>query len=122
MSSRDPGAISTQLSDLDIRRVKESDIEAIRNLFTLNYGTKYPFPDVFDGTWVKKCVYNDDIICLVLEEDGKVVGSGALVMHVGNYNDQMGELGRFVVHPDYQGGGRGQLIIDGLFPLTKNIS
>ena len=90
MSSNDSSSV--QFSDPDIRLVKESDADAIKELFRLNYGDEYPFPEVFDGGWVKKCVYNDGIICLVLVQDGEVVGSGALVLDVGNHDDQVGEL------------------------------
>ncbi|MFL6332842.1 MAG: GNAT family N-acetyltransferase [Pyrinomonadaceae bacterium] len=121
MSSNDSQTSSVQFPDQNIRFVKESDTEAIKKLFESVYkDRKYPFPDVFDGGWVKKCVYNDDIICLVLEENGEVVGTGALVMDVGNYNDQVGELGRFVVRQDRQGHGRGQSIINGLFQAAEN--
>jgi ribosomal protein S18 acetylase RimI-like enzyme len=120
MSSNDPEAVSVQFSDPCIRLVKESDANAIAELFRLNYGEEYAFPEVFDGGWVKKCVYNDDIICLVLEEDGEVVGSGALVLDVGNYDDQVGELGRFVVNPACQGRGQGHRIINGLFEATED--
>lgn len=61
MSSNDPGAISARFPDPDLRLVKESDADAIAELFRLNYGREYAFPEVFDGGWVKKCVYNDDI-------------------------------------------------------------
>ena len=115
MSNNITQSIAAQFSGPKIRRVKESDTDAIARLFRCVYKDKYPFPDVFDGRWVKKCVHNDDVICLVLEENNEVVGSGALVMDVGNYNDQVGELGRFVVHPKCQGRGHGQKIINGLF-------
>lgn len=113
-------AIPAQFSDPHIRLVKESDAKAIAELFRLNYGEEYAFPEVFDGGWVKKCVYNDDIICLILEEDGEVMGSGALVLDVGNHDDQVGELGRFVVNPAYQGRGQGHRIINGLFEAAED--
>jgi GNAT superfamily N-acetyltransferase len=59
------------------------------------------------------------IICLVLEEKGRVVGTGALILDVGGPDDQVGELGRFVVHPKSEGKGYGRRIIEGLFEAAE---
>ncbi len=66
--------------DPGLRRVAETDISAIAELFRARYPEGYPRPEVFDGTWVNRCIYNDDIICLVLEENGRVIGTGALLL------------------------------------------
>ncbi|MDQ3818040.1 MAG: GNAT family N-acetyltransferase [Acidobacteriota bacterium] len=107
-------------SDPSIRLVKESDATIIAELFRLNYGKEYAFPEVFDGTWVKRCIYNDGIICMVLEDAGEVIASAALILDYGDYNDQIGELARLVVHPNYTSHGAGHRIIRALFETAED--
>jgi GNAT superfamily N-acetyltransferase len=109
-----------QFSDKAIRVVREPDIEAIANLFKLNYGHDYPFPEVFDGIWVKKAIYSDNIVCVVLEEEGEVIGTGAVLLDYGDYNDQLGELARLAVHPQHIGHGAGRRIIHALFEVVQD--
>ena len=111
---------SHTLSDPAVRLVRESDIPAVTNLFKLNYGNDYPFPEVYDGGWVKRIVYTDGIICVVLEEGGEVIGIGALNLDYGDYNDQIGELARLVVHPLYTGRGAGRRVIAALFEAAQD--
>lgn len=118
MSNTETGPI--KFSDSNIRLVKESDAEAIAELYRLNYGDEYAFHEVYDGKWVKQCIYNDGIMCLVLEDRGRVVGAGALVFEYGGHNDQVGELARLVVHPQFSGQGEGCRIIRGLFEAAQN--
>jgi len=106
---------SFQFSDPAIRLVRESDAEQIAKLFRLNYGNDYPHTDVFDGTWVKRCIYNDTNIGVVFEDQGAVVATGAVRLDYGDYNDQIGELTRLVVHPDHARHGIGTHVINALF-------
>jgi N-acetylglutamate synthase-like GNAT family acetyltransferase len=116
----DFGIDDFEFSDSAVRLVSESDIEAIADLFRLNYGHDYPFPQVFDGTWVKRAIYSENVVCVVLEEDGGVVATGAVLLDYGDYNDQLGELTRLEVHPNHIGHGAGRRIINSLFEVVKD--
>lgn len=61
---------------MNIRPVAEEDIEAIINLFRLNYGEDYAIPEFYDPMWVKRGIYSDHIIWLVVEDEGRVAASG----------------------------------------------
>jgi hypothetical protein len=59
------GSIRFGEKDPLIRLVREGDIPSVAELFRLNYGDDYPLPDVYDGTWVKRSIHSDQLICLV---------------------------------------------------------
>ena len=59
------GSIRFGEKDPLIRLVREEDIPTIAELFRLNYGDGYAFPDVYNGTWVKRSIHSDQLICLV---------------------------------------------------------
>lgn len=99
---------------MNVRPIQESDIEAVINLFRENYGDDYAIPEFYDPNWVKRGVYSDHIIWLVVEEDGRVVASGACILNFGDYNDLIGEIGRVVVDPDTAGKGLGRVILSSL--------
>jgi ribosomal-protein-alanine N-acetyltransferase len=99
---------------MNIRPVREEDIEDIIQLFRLNYGDDYAMPEFYDPAWVKRGIYSDHIIWLVVEDDGRVVGSGACILNTGDYNDQIGEIGRLVVHPEAGGQGLGRGLLTAL--------
>lgn len=109
-----------RFSDPSIRLVAERDTGYVEALFTLNYGTTYPFPDVYDGTWVKRCVYGGDIVCAVLEGGSEVIASCAVLLDSGDYNDQIGQLARLVVHPSSTGKGVGRRIINGVLEAAES--
>jgi N-acetylglutamate synthase-like GNAT family acetyltransferase len=99
---------------LPIRPVHEDDIPAIIELFRKNYGDDYAIPEFYDPAWVKRGVYSDHILWLVAEEDGQILGSGACILNYGDYNDQIGEIGRLVVHPAAGGRGLGRALLSAL--------
>ncbi len=99
---------------MNIRPVHEEDIEAIINLFRLNYGDDYAMPEFYDPLWVKRGVYSDHILWLVIEDEGQVVASGACILNAGDYNDQIGEIGRLVVDPATGGKGLGRALLTAL--------
>jgi RimJ/RimL family protein N-acetyltransferase len=101
--------------DVAIRPVQERDIDSVAALFRANYGEDYQYPEVFDGTWVKKCIYGDSTICLVLEENDEVVATGAVLLNNAQPNDQVGEIARLVVDPQHVKGRLGNRIINALF-------
>jgi len=108
------------ITDPKVRHIEENDINSIIELFKLNYGDNYPIPEFYDEFWIKKNIYNDDIIWLILEEDNRVVASGAVILDYGDYNDQIGEIGRLVVHPDYKGQGLGRRIVEAIIEAADD--
>lgn len=109
-----------QFTDSAARHIKESDIPDVIKLFKLNYGDDYAIPEFYDDQWVKRGIYSDHIIWLVLEEEGEVVASGACVLDYGDYNDQIGEIGRVVVHPERKGRGLGKRLVNALLDATDD--
>jgi RimJ/RimL family protein N-acetyltransferase len=106
---------------MNIRPVREEDIEAIINLFRANYGDDYALPEFYDPQWVKRGVYSDNIIWLVVEDDdGRVVASGACILNAGDYNDQIGEIGRLVVDPNAGGKGLGGAMLTALVDASDD--
>ena len=99
---------------MNIRPIHEDDIEAVIELFRKNYGDDYAIPEFYDPQWVKRGVYSDHIIWLVVEEDGNILGSGACILNYGDYNDQIGEIGRLVVDPEAGGKGLGRALLTAL--------
>lgn len=114
------GTSKFQFTDSAARHIKESDIPTVINLFKRNYGDDYAIPEFYDDQWVKRGIYSDHIIWLVLEEEGEVVASGACVLDYGDYNDQIGEIGRVVVHPERKGRGLGKRLVNALLDATDD--
>jgi len=99
---------------MNIRPIQEEDIEGVINLFRENYGDDYAMPEFYDPQWVKRGIYSDHIIWLVVEDNGAIVASGACILNFGDYNDLIGEIGRVVVDPDTAGKGLGREILTAL--------
>lgn len=114
------GTHGFKFQDPAAREIREEDIPAIINLFRLNYGDDYPLPQFYDNQWVKRGIYSENIIWLVLEEEGEVVAGGAVILDYGDYNDQIGEIGRLVVHPERKGRGLGRRIVNALLDATDD--
>jgi GNAT superfamily N-acetyltransferase len=114
------GTSGFKFKDPAARHIEESDIPAVINLYKLNYGDDYAIPEFYDERWVKRGIYSDHIIWLVLEESDGVSASGAVVLDYGDYNDQIGEIGRLVVHPDRKGRGIGRRMVNALLDATDD--
>jgi ribosomal protein S18 acetylase RimI-like enzyme len=71
-------------------------------------------PEFYDPQSVKRGIYSDHILWLVIEDEGKVVASGACILNAGDYNDQIGEIGRLVVDPATGGKGLGRALLAAL--------
>ena len=99
---------------MQVRPVQESDIPQVIALFHENYGDSYSMPEFYDPQWVKRGIYSDHIIWLVVEDEGKVVASGAVILNSGDYNDLIGEIGRVVVDPHAAGKGLGGTLLSAL--------
>jgi len=106
---------------MNIRPIEESDIEPVIQLFRANYGDDYAIPEFYDPQWVKRGIYSDNIIWLVMEDDaGKIVASGACMLNFGDYNDQIGEIGRLVVDPQVGGKGLGKQMLAALVDASDD--
>lgn len=104
---------------MKVRPIQESDVESVIQLFRENYGDDYAMPEFYDPQWLKRGIYSDHIIWLVIEDDGgKIVASGACILNFGDYNDQIGEIGRVVVDPDTAGKGLGGMILEALIDAS----
>src|SRR5512136_789645 len=99
---------------MDIREMREQDIEPVIELFRVNYGDDYAIPEFYDPQWVKRGIYSDNIIWLVIEDEGHIVASGAAILDFGDYNDQIAEIGRLVVSPGESGKGLGRTLLNAL--------
>ncbi len=104
---------------ITIREARETDVDSIRELFVLSYGQNYVYPQYYDVQALKKLVYSDSSLLLVAEDEGQMLGTASVVMHVGAYNDLVGEFGRLVVHPDARCRGVGQLLMQGRIERVK---
>ena len=109
---------SFNFRDPSVRQLEESDIPAVMNLFKLNYGDDYIFPDLYDDKWYKRGIYSDHIIWLVIQENDEIIASGSINLDYGGYNDQIGEIGKLVVNPRWHGKGFAQRMIDSLLQAT----
>jgi GNAT superfamily N-acetyltransferase len=114
------GTENFRFTDPAVRHIEESDIPPLIKLFKLNYGEDYAIPEFYDDRWVKRGIYSDHIIWLVMEEEGEVIASGACILDYGDYNDQIGELGRLVVHPERKGQGLGKRLVAALLEATDD--
>ncbi len=99
---------------MQIRPILETDIESVIQLFRANYGDDYALPEFYDPQWVKRGIYSDHIIWLVMQDAERVVASGACILNFGDYNDQIGEIGRLVVDPQVGGKGLGRQMLAAL--------
>jgi len=93
------GTEGFRFKDAAVRLIEEADIPAVINLYKLNYGDGYIDARDYDERWVKRNIYSDHIIWLVLDDEGEVSASAVVILDYGDDNDQIGEIGRLVVHP-----------------------
>src|SRR4030042_2891741 len=105
---------------MNIREIRESDIEDVIQLVRANYGDDYAIPEFYDPQWVKRGIYSDNSIWLVIEDEGHILASGAAVLDFGDYNDQIAEIGRLVVDPDAGGKGLGRQLLYALVDASDD--
>lgn len=105
---------------LRVERATEGDVEAVRDLFLTIYGQDYPHRNFLDGDWLKRAVYNKDVVMLVARLDGRVVGTASVIFDVGAYSDLNCEFGRLCVHPDARGKGAGRALMQARLEAAKN--
>ncbi len=109
-------AVSEERSDdlagaVEVREAEEHDVPAIHRIFETVYGGDYPYQGFFDDRWLKRSIYDDDMLMLVAELDGEIVGTASVVCDVGAHSDLIGEFGRLVVHPQARGRGIGKMLM-----------
>ncbi len=109
-----------KFKDTAVRHIEEGDVEEIINLFKSNYGEDYPITAFYDSEFIKRNIYSDNIIWLVLEEENQLAASGAIILNAGDYNDQIGEVGRLVVHKEMHGRNLGRRMIQALFEAADD--
>ena len=91
-------------TDVTIRPVEELDVPRIATLYRDVYGEDYPFKEFYDTEWIKRGVFDNNISWYVaVQESGRLLGSAAVMINVGDADDLVSEIGRLVVHPDARG-------------------
>ncbi len=93
-----------------VRPIEERDIKGVIALYRKVYGVDFPFREFYEPAWVRKGIYDDGIAWSVAEHEGRVVGSAAVMVNVGDHDDLLGEFGRLVVDPDCRGRGIGEAL------------
>ncbi len=98
---------------LIVREATEDDIDRVRDIFLAVYAGDYPYDTFTDPRWLKRSVFNDDILMLVAadEHTGDVVGTASVVFDLGAHSDLLAEFGRLAVHPEARGRGVGNLLM-----------
>jgi len=96
---------------MKISRAEDTDVQQIMDLFIKIYGRDYPFKKFYDTRWLTKSVYSDDNLFMVAKEKNKIIGTGSVFLTAGGFSDLIGEFGRLVVDPDYNGKGAGTEIM-----------
>lgn len=96
-----------------VREAEEKDVSRISEIFLATYGEDYPYQQFFDEAWLKRSVYNDDVLMLVAEEEesGLVLGTASVLCDMGATSDLLGEFGRLAVHPDGRRKGLGKRLM-----------
>lgn len=99
---------------LDVRLAEEKDVSQIRDIFIAVYGKDYPYKEFYDPQWIKRSIFNDQVLMLVAEdsETKQVAGTASVVFEIGAHSDLVGEFGRLAVHPDFRKYGIGNLLMD----------
>ena len=105
-----------------IREATDKDVEQIRDIFVQVYGKDYPFKGFYDTEWLKKAVYDDGTLFLVMEMDNKVIASASMMLTSGGLDDMIGEAGRLVATTEkrYRGKGLYTDLIIALLERTRD--
>ena len=90
-----------------IREARDTDVNRISELFVQVYGSEYPFKGFYDTEWLKKAVYDDGTLFLVMEMDNEIIATVSMMLTSGGLDDMIGEVGRLVAttDPKYRGKG-----------------
>lgn len=107
-------------TEVVVREAVEEDVDGIREIFLAVYGNDYPYECFRDTGWLKRSVFTDDILMLVAEQDGQLLGTSSVVFDIGAHSDLVGEFGRLAVHPDARGRGVGGALMRRRVALIQN--
>ena len=99
---------------IKIHPADESDISQIRETFLAVYGRDYPYQEFYDEKWLKRSLFNDNVLMLVAQDSDtkRVVGTASVIFEFGAHSDLIGEFGRLAVHPDFRMSGVGKLLME----------
>ncbi|MEM7699716.1 MAG: GNAT family N-acetyltransferase [Verrucomicrobiota bacterium] len=106
--------------DISIRLVAEHDVDQVAQLYLDVYGEDYPFREFYDTEWIKRGVFDSDIRWYVAaDENGRLLGSAAVMINVGDADDLVSEIGRLVVHPDARGKDLGTRLVNAVGEVAE---
>ncbi len=109
-------------SEVHIRAIQEEDVQDIISLYRAVYGDDFPFKEFYDAVWVKRGVFSPEIVWIVGEhEDGRLLGSAAVLLNSADRSDLVGEFGRLVVHPDARGLDLGTRLVEAQIEHSQNL-
>lgn len=107
---------------MSIRLAEASDVDSLAALYRAVYGDDYPFTCFYDTSWITRGVYDRTMRWFVVEDEGRLWGSGAVMLAAGDSDDQIAEIGRLVVHPDARGRSLGTTIVGSLTEVADSFS
>jgi len=107
---------------IQIREATDADVENIRDLFVEVYGYEYPFKEFYDTKWLKKAVFDEGTLVLVMEAGERIIATAQIIFTSGGMDDMIGEVGRLVAttDPDYHGKGLYSRLIKELVTRTRD--
>lgn len=109
--------------DLIIRLVAETDVPKIATLYQEVYGENYPFREFYDTEWIKRGIYDKNIHWYIAADfAGRLLGSAAVMINVGDADDLVSEIGRLVVHPDARGCNLGSRLVREVVAVADQFS
>ena len=114
--------MNSQYKDVVVREARESDITAIGDMFKVIYGSDYPHRNFLDETWLKRSIFNDDVLLLVAEDKdtGELLGSASVLFDTGTHSDLVGEFGRLVVLPKARNSNVGKTLMEKRIDYIQN--
>ncbi|MFX1293366.1 MAG: GNAT family N-acetyltransferase [Promethearchaeota archaeon] len=83
--------------------------ELVRRTYNINQEDpltqlSYPYPEILDPEWIRKCIWNEDVAWKVVIDEitGRIIGSGTVVLDREN---KRGYVRSVMIDPEYQGYG-----------------
>lgn len=90
---------------MNVRPAEPRDVDAIRSVILAAYGHDYILPEMYDHEWLTRAACDDELVFLVAEKNGEIVGTASALLGTGDHDDLLSYLGRLVVAPAAQGQG-----------------